>query len=128
MGLMAISGPSVLQVLLPCLPGLPSHQPNRTLNSANQLITGLDQQLAPEARATLGELRTTLTEARNAIGQAQHSLQAIENTTASDSPLQQDTHETLRELSRAAQSFRALADYLERHPEALLRGKKEDAP
>lgn len=101
---------------------------HRTLNNANQLITGLDQQLAPEARATLGELRTTLTEARSAIGQAQHSLQAIENTTASDSPLQQDTHETLRELSRAAQSFRALADYLERHPEALLRGKKEDAP
>jgi paraquat-inducible protein B len=31
----------------------------------------------------------------------------------------------LRELSDAARSLRVLADYLERHPEALLRGKGE---
>jgi len=34
----------------------------------------------------------------------------------------------LRDLSRAAQAIRALADSLERHPEALLRGKKEQKP
>jgi paraquat-inducible protein B len=34
---------------------------------------------------------------------------------------------TLQEVSRAARSFRVLADYLERHPEALLRGKKGEA-
>jgi paraquat-inducible protein B len=28
------------------------------------------------------------------------------------------------EISRAARSLRVLADYLEQHPEALLRGKK----
>ncbi len=33
---------------------------------------------------------------------------------------------TMRELTRTAQTFRILADYLERHPEALLRGKPED--
>jgi paraquat-inducible protein B len=33
-----------------------------------------------------------------------------------------------QEVSKAAQSFRALSDYLERHPEALIRGKKEDKP
>jgi paraquat-inducible protein B len=32
---------------------------------------------------------------------------------------------TVVELRRAAQSIRVLADYLERHPEALLRGKSE---
>ena len=32
------------------------------------------------------------------------------------------------ELSRAAQAMRVLADYLERHPEALLRGKKDQKP
>jgi len=31
-------------------------------------------------------------------------------------------------VARAAESFRALADYLERHPEALIRGKKRDEP
>ena len=30
---------------------------------------------------------------------------------------------TLKELSAAARSIRVWADYLERHPEALLRGK-----
>jgi paraquat-inducible protein B len=29
----------------------------------------------------------------------------------------------LRELSRTAAAFRTLAEYLERHPEALIRGK-----
>jgi paraquat-inducible protein B len=32
---------------------------------------------------------------------------------------------TLYELKQAAQSMRALADYLDAHPEAILRGKKE---
>jgi paraquat-inducible protein B len=32
----------------------------------------------------------------------------------------------MRELARAAAAFRALSDYLERHPEALISGKRED--
>ena len=44
-----------------------------------------------------------------------------------DSPLQTDLGATLLELSRAAKSVSALVDYLERHPEALLRGKPGDA-
>jgi paraquat-inducible protein B len=40
-----------------------------------------------------------------------------------DAPLQSDLGATLLELSRAAKSVNALVDYLERHPEALLRGK-----
>ncbi|MGT2494871.1 hypothetical protein ACU4GD_41910 [Cupriavidus basilensis] len=43
-----------------------------------------------------------------------------------DSALLQSTADTMRELSRTAASLRALADYLERHPEALIRGKTED--
>jgi paraquat-inducible protein B len=34
--------------------------------------------------------------------------------------------DTLLQLSRAAKSLSALADYLERHPEALIRGKPAD--
>ncbi len=32
----------------------------------------------------------------------------------------------MRELTEAARSVRGLADYLDRHPEALLRGRKGD--
>jgi paraquat-inducible protein B len=31
-------------------------------------------------------------------------------------------------MSRAAQSLRTLGDYLERHPESLISGKKEEKP
>ena len=37
-----------------------------------------------------------------------------------------DLRETLQEVRRAASSLRTLSDYIERHPEALLRGKKEE--
>ena len=36
--------------------------------------------------------------------------------------------DTLQELSRTARSLRNVADYLERHPEALLRGKPGEVP
>ncbi|MBC7786249.1 MAG: MCE family protein [Methylophilaceae bacterium] len=97
------------------------------LNNANSLITQLDQQIAPDTRETLSDLRSTLAEAKTAIAAAQGSLTAIENSVGTDGQLQQDAHQTLLEVTRAAQSTRALVDYLERHPEALISGKKEDS-
>lgn len=83
-----------------------------TIQAANAMITRLDTQVTPEAVAALAE-------ARKAIAAAQGMM-------ANDAPLQQDTREAIRELGRTAKAFRTLADYLERHPEALLRGKQED--
>jgi paraquat-inducible protein B len=54
------------------------------------------------------------------------TLNSAEKTLADDSPLQQDMRQTLQEVTRAAGSLRVLTDYLERHPESLLRGKPED--
>jgi paraquat-inducible protein B len=84
----------------------------KTLGDAGMLMNTINTDVAPEAKATL-------TAAREALTSANRALQ-------SDSPLQQSTAETMRELSRTAASFRSLAEYLERHPEALLRGKTED--
>ena len=58
------------------------------------------------------------------ITQADGTLKSIENMVAKDSPMSQELQATLHELSDAARSLRVLADYLERHPEALLRGKE----
>jgi paraquat-inducible protein B len=41
-----------------------------------------------------------------------------------DSPLISEVNTALRELTAAARSLRVMADYLERHPEALLQGKQ----
>ena len=89
-------------------------QLQQTLQSADTLAKRLDAEVMPEARATLEEARRT--------------LDTVERTLKSDAPLQQDAREALRELSRTAQALRLLADYLERHPEALIRGKKEQKP
>jgi paraquat-inducible protein B len=34
--------------------------------------------------------------------------------------------ETIRQLNEAARSIRTLTDYLDRHPEALIRGKRPE--
>jgi paraquat-inducible protein B len=45
-----------------------------------------------------------------------------------DSPLQQSTADAIAELTRTATAFRTLAEYLEQHPEALIRGKTAQNP
>lgn len=85
---------------------------SNTLRSADSLVHQLDTQLAPEARRTLSEVR----EAVNLLK---------DNLDAQDGALSQDTQGTLDEVRRAARSLRNLSDYLQRHPDALLRGKLE---
>jgi len=48
---------------------------------------------------------------------------AIDGLTADNSPVRLELIRTLNELSSAARSFRILADYIDNHPEALVRGK-----
>lgn len=80
-----------------------------TLKSTNGLLERLD-------RETLSELTKTLEQTRKTLVGAERML-------APDSSLQAEAHRALRELTAAARSFRIMADYLERHPEALIRGK-----
>jgi len=85
-----------------------------TLQAANTLLARLDRETATELTKTLQQTRRTL------IG--------AEKMLAPDSSLQAEAHRALRELGAAARSFRIMADYLERHPEALIRGKGEIKP
>lgn len=85
---------------------------NKMLETADKLVAQLNGDVAPQVLAALQDARKTLT--------------AANGTLASDAPLQQDTRRMMQELTRTAVSLRALTDYLERHPEALLRGKAED--
>ncbi len=58
------------------------------------------------------------------LKQTTKSLASIENTLKNESPLQQDLQTALREFAKAARSVKNLTDYLERHPESLIEGKK----
>jgi paraquat-inducible protein B len=83
-----------------------------TLQSAQALIADLKTEVAPEARQTLEELQKTLDAANRTL-------------TQNDAPLQIQTRKSLEEMERAARSMRTLSDYLQRHPEALIRGKPD---
>lgn len=83
------------------------------LRGASRLVKRLDTHLAPEAQAVLR--------------QANQSLAAVSALLAPESALPLNTDTALRELGRAARSLRQLADYLQAHPDALLRGRAPDA-
>ena len=54
---------------------------------------------------------------------AQAAIASIQRTVGSGSALTNNAENLMQELTRAARSIRVFADYLDRHPEALLRGK-----
>jgi paraquat-inducible protein B len=82
--------------------------------------------------ATQGDVSPMVADFRSAAAAAKSMLQQAERTTASfdrsvgdSSEVRQRLALMLREISESARSIRQLADYLERNPESLVRGKNE---
>jgi len=84
---------------------------NQTLDKGGKFVEQLQSEVTPELKVALEEMHRT--------------LKSAEHMLADESPTQQELQNMLRELTRTAESIRLLSDYLERHPEALIRGKKE---
>ena len=94
---------------------------NQTLKSAQKLVQNIDEQIVPlssEAKDVIKATTATLV-------QAEGTLSNLKKNTAETSTLRYEVDNTLRELSAAARSLHDLTDYLQRHPESLLRGKGE---
>lgn len=87
---------------------------NDSLKDADRLFNRLDSDVVPQAR--------------DALVAAKRSFGSAEATLRQDSPLRSDVHQALQELTRTLESLNALSDYLERHPESLVRGKTRDGP
>jgi paraquat-inducible protein B len=83
-----------------------------TLASTSKLMNRLDKQVAPEAQ--------------KALKAAKDSMANINSLLATDASLPVNAERAMQELSRAARSLRALADFLQSNPEALLRGRGDD--
>ncbi len=84
-----------------------------TMKGVDKLLAHVDGDIVPQVTQSLEEVKRTMKTANDAL--------------AADAPLQTDLRGTLIELNRAAASLRVLSDYLQRHPESLLRGKAPDA-
>jgi paraquat-inducible protein B len=90
-----------------------------------QAIANLDQAVA-ETRQMVAQLNSDATPAvRSTLEQAQQTLALVQqNIIDQDAPIYGQLRRTLQELTQAARSIRIMADYLERHPDALLKGKR----
>jgi len=85
---------------------------NATLQGADRFVGSLNSRIAPEITATMERLKATLA--------------AVESLVGGDSVLVLEMERAMTELAGAARAIRGLADYLERHPEALLKGKGKE--
>jgi paraquat-inducible protein B len=95
---------------------------NTTLEGATSALKNIDSDLMPPLKSAIEELR-------QAVGSANLVLANTDATLlGKDAPAQQELRDALQEVAAAARSVRVLADYLDRHPEALIRGKTEDRP
>ncbi len=103
-------------VRLPTMPG--------ELQAIEASITSIVQKLdklpldgvVKDLRKAIDELTLTLASARGTLNNADRLIEP-------NSLLGAELGNTLQEVSRAARGLSQLADYLERHPEALIRGK-----
>ena len=92
----------------------------RDLRSVLRQADTTIRQLTPEAQKSLAEVQRTLAAVQESLGRIDRNL------LDPSAPVQRNIEQTMGELQRAAQSLRVLGDYLQRHPESLLRGKPAD--
>lgn len=89
------------------------------MQDVRKLLNNLDEQVGPLS----SNLEQTTVAARKVLEQTDKTLVLVEGILAEDSPTRTELTRALEEFADAARSVRLLADFLERHPEALLRGK-----
>ena len=83
---------------------------NETLNQAQKFVAALNTSIEPE-------LKTAVSNLNSALVQAQKLTKSLNSNVAPQ------LDRTLKALQEAARSIKILAAYLERNPEALIRGK-----
>ena len=89
-----------------------SENVNSTLVDARRLINNVDEKVDPLSQA--------LTEA---LDSADAAFKSIDDLVGKRSATRAELDNALVEITGAARSFRVLADYLQQHPDALLKGK-----
>ena len=124
---------------------------NVTLQDASSTLNRVNADVTPELKTALGDVRGVLATVDGLLKNGVNTTLAGVNTTLEDlrkplatadlvlkntdatllgknAPLQQELRDALQEITLALRSLRVLMDYLDRHPEALIRGKTELKP
>jgi paraquat-inducible protein B len=99
-----------------------------TSDAARQTMIQAQKTLAMEEGAPgqiASDARQTIEKAQDTLKRVDESLTTINRFMSENTEVSYQAEDTLREFSEIAASMRSLADYLERHPESLLRGKEK---
>ena len=117
---------------------------NTAIQEAQVVLKRLDakvETVGANADAALIDMRALLVDAKKSLAKidaqveplmasikdastsAQGTLHGVDRTVAGESRIGYETLRALRDVADAARSLKTLADYLERHPDALIRGK-----
>jgi paraquat-inducible protein B len=91
----------------------------KAIGHADELVLNVNKQIDPLSAS----VKKTADAARPAIEEAEQAFANVAALTGKGSEERRQLDRTLKEFQEAARSFKNLAEYLERHPEALLHGK-----
>jgi paraquat-inducible protein B len=92
---------------------------NKTSESIRTLTVHLDRQIGPLGTS----LQMTARNADATFKKTQVTLDRLDDTLRPNAPLLYQANHTLVDLSEAARAIRQLAEYLERNPDAIVRGR-----
>ena len=92
---------------------------NRAGDGVARLATNLDGQVDPLMQA----VHRTIRSADTTLGAATSAIEEAEGLISENSALRVELLQALQNITDAARSLKGFADYLERHPEALLKGQ-----
>ncbi len=87
----------------------------------DKLINNVDEQVGPVA----AELKPAVQSLNDALGAAKAAMSNLDRQVGGDTGLEFELTTALQEVSKAARSLRALTDYLQTQPQALIRGKSK---
>lgn len=91
-----------------------------TMQDTRKLVNNIDSRLNSAA----SDVEGTLAAAQASFKKAESLLAEAEKLIASNSNLRREIVMTLASMSDASHSIEELTDYLQRHPDSLIRGKK----
>ena len=102
-----------------------------SLSEIQRLAANINEEVDPTSEelrtllATLDGSVTRITESvEGAMDEAREALRPVDRILGRGQEIPFRFQEALDEVTNATRAFRSLVEYLERHPEALLRGKK----
>jgi paraquat-inducible protein B len=114
-------------VQLPTTRGQLEATEERVTDIINKLDQMPLQQIGDELREAIATLNRTLASTDQTMVAARGTLDNANSLVGPNSTQAEELSSALLEVSRAARSLRVLTDYLQRHPEAIVRGKAGEA-